>query len=94
MNLAPSTLPRCGTRVKVVRPLRWLHSLVTARMPMIGRITVIGAPIAAAKLSNVSSVVGGEDDERRRRQHAHDDDARHQPEAGAGVEHLAQFHAR
>jgi len=37
--------------------------------------------------------VGSEDDERGRRQHTHDDDARHQPEAGAGVEHLAQFHA-
>ena len=54
MNLAPRTLPRCGTSVKVVRPLRWLHSLVTARMPMIGRITVMGAPMAAAKLSKVS----------------------------------------
>ena len=50
-NFAPSTRPRCGTRVKVVRPLRWLHSLVTARIPIIGRMTVIGAPMAAAKLS-------------------------------------------
>ncbi len=53
-NFAPSTRPRWGTRVNVVRPLRWLHSLVTARMAIIGRITVIGAPMAAAKLSNVS----------------------------------------
>ena len=50
-NLLSSTRPRCGTRVKVVSPLRWLHSLVTARMPIIGRMIVIGAPMAAAKLS-------------------------------------------
>ena len=56
-NFAPSTRPRCGTRVKVVSPLRWLHSLVTARIAMIGRMIVIGAPMAAAKLSKVSCVV-------------------------------------
>ena len=27
--LAAITRPRCGTSVNVVRPLRWLHSLVT-----------------------------------------------------------------
>ena len=45
------TRPRCGTRVNVVSPLRWLHSLVTDRIAMIGRITAIGKPIAAAKVS-------------------------------------------
>ena len=49
--LAAITRPRCGTRVKVVSPLRWLHSLVTERIAIIGRITVIGKPIAAAKVS-------------------------------------------
>ena len=49
--LAPITRPRCGTRVNVVSPLRWLHSLVTARIAIIGRITDIGRPIAVAKLS-------------------------------------------
>ena len=48
---APITRPRCGTRVKVVSPLRWLHSLVTDRIAIIGRITVIGMPIAAANVS-------------------------------------------
>ena len=45
------TRPRCGTSVNVVRPVRWLHSLVTERIAIIGRMTAIGKPIAAAKLS-------------------------------------------
>ena len=49
--LAPITRPRCGTRVNVVSPLRWLHSLVTDRIATIGRMTAIGKPIAAAKVS-------------------------------------------
>ena len=49
--LAPITRPRLGTSVKVVSPLRWLHSLVTARIAITGRITDIGRPIAVAKLS-------------------------------------------
>ena len=43
------TRPRCGTRVNVLSPLRWVHSLVTERIATIGRITAIGNPIAAAK---------------------------------------------
>jgi hypothetical protein len=43
---APMTRPRCGTRVNVVRQLRWLHSLVTDRIAIIGRMTAIGKPIA------------------------------------------------
>ena len=50
-TLAPITRPRCGTRVNVVRPLRWVHSLVTDRIAMTGSSTVIGMPIAAPKLS-------------------------------------------
>ena len=49
--LAPMTRPRLGTSANVVSPLRWLHSLVTARIAIIGRITDIGNPIAAAKFS-------------------------------------------
>lgn len=49
--LAPITRPRLGTRVKVVRPLRWLHSLVTARIAIMGRISVIGKPTAREKVS-------------------------------------------
>ena len=37
---------RCGTRAKVVSPLRWLHSEVTDRIAMIGRISDIGTLIA------------------------------------------------
>ena len=47
--LAPITRPRLGTSVNVVSPLRWLHSLVTARIAMIGRITDIGNPLALTK---------------------------------------------
>ena len=49
--LAPITRPRLGTSVNVVSPLRWLHSLVTARIAIIGRITDIGNPIALTKFS-------------------------------------------
>ena len=51
IDLAPITRPRLGTSVNVVSPLRWLHSLVTARIAIIGRITDKGRPIADAKLS-------------------------------------------
>ncbi len=54
-NLAPRTRPRLGTSVKVVSAVRWLHSLVTARTPMIGRRMDIGMPTAAANESNVRS---------------------------------------
>ena len=50
MTLAAMTRFRCGTRVNVVRPLRWLHSPVIDRMAIIGRTTVIGKPIALAKV--------------------------------------------
>ena len=55
MPIAPTafaaiTRPRLGTRVKVVSPLRWLHSLVTERIATMGSTTAIGKPIAAAKL--------------------------------------------
>ncbi len=56
--LASRTRPRCGTRVNVVSPVRWLHSEVTARIATIGRITDIGAPMAAANDSYVWSDSG------------------------------------
>ena len=37
MNLATTTRDRFGSRVKVTSPLRWLASLVTSMMMMIGR---------------------------------------------------------
>ncbi len=49
-SLPAITRERCGTRVKVVRPLRWLHSAVTDRIAMIGRISDIGTLIAAVKV--------------------------------------------
>ena len=49
--LAEMTRPRCGTSVNVVSPVRWLHSLVTDRIAIIGRMTAIGKPIAVAKVS-------------------------------------------
>ena len=56
--LAQTTRPRCGTSVNVVRPLRWLHSLVTDKMAMIGKMIVIGTPMAAAKLLYVIASSG------------------------------------
>ena len=46
--LAAMTRPRCGTRVNVVSPLRWLHSLVTDKIAMTGRTMVIGIATAVA----------------------------------------------
>ena len=46
MALASRTRPRWGTRVKVASPERWLHSEVTDSTAMIGRMTVIGTPMA------------------------------------------------
>ena len=68
--LAAITRPRCGTSVNVVRPLRWLHSLVTDRIAIIGRMTAIGKPIAAAKVVVGELVVGREEDDRGGGEHA------------------------
>ena len=46
MALAATTWPRCGTSVKVVSPLRWLHSPVTDKIAITGRMTVIGMLMA------------------------------------------------
>ena len=48
--LASTIRPRWGTRAKVVRPVRWLHSLVTDRIAMIGSASVSGTLIAAVKV--------------------------------------------
>ena len=50
-SLASTTRLRLGTMVNVVRPVRWLHSLVIERAAMIGSTIVIGMPMAPAKLS-------------------------------------------
>jgi hypothetical protein len=42
--------------VKVVRPLRCVHSLVTERMASIGRMMATGTPTAAPKLSKVRAL--------------------------------------
>jgi hypothetical protein len=52
--LATTMRDRCGTRVNVVSPVRWLHSLVTARIATSGRITTTGKRIAVAKVEKVS----------------------------------------
>ena len=49
-TLAAITRFRCGTSVNVVRPVRWLHSPVIDKIAMIGSTTVIGNPIALAKV--------------------------------------------
>ena len=44
------TLERCGTSVKVVSPVRWLHSAVTESTAIMGRITDSGKPVAKVKV--------------------------------------------
>ncbi len=56
--LARMTRPRLGTSVNVVRPVRWLHSLVIERIAIIGSTTAIGKPMAAAKLPYVRASSG------------------------------------
>src|SRR5688500_13264769 len=56
--LPPMTFPRRGTSVNVVSPLRWLHSLVTARIATTGSTIVIGTPMAAAKAPYATSASG------------------------------------
>ena len=41
---------RCGIRVNVVSPVRWLHSLVTARIAISGRMITTGKRMAVAKV--------------------------------------------
>jgi hypothetical protein len=48
--LAVMIRPRCGISVNVVRPVRWLHSLVTARIATSGRIITTGKRMAVAKV--------------------------------------------
>ena len=50
MALAVMIRLRCGTRVKVVSPVRWLHSLVTARIAISGRMMTTGNRMAVAKV--------------------------------------------
>ena len=51
ITLAAITRPRHGTSVYVVRPVRWLYSLVTDRIAMIGSTTDSGMPIAVENVS-------------------------------------------
>jgi hypothetical protein len=48
--LASTIRLRCGTRAKVVRPVRWLHSPVTDRIAMIGSRSVVGTLIAVVNV--------------------------------------------
>ena len=90
--LAVITRPRCGTSVNVVSPLRWLHSLVTERIATIGRIDRHReADRGGEGLVGDWSSSGAKTMVAAGREHGQDADARHQPEAGAGVEHLAQL---
>ena len=50
MALAAMIRLRCGTRVNVVSPVRWPHSLVTERIAISGRMTTTGNRMAVAKV--------------------------------------------
>ena len=79
--------------MNVVSPVRWLHSPVIDRIAMMGSTIVIGKPIAAANVLWVSSSSGAKRIVPTVASDAHDHEAGHQPEPGAGVEHLAQLDA-
>ena len=53
-SLATAMRARLGSRVKVTRPVRWLHSAVTARMPSTGSRMLCGVAVAPTKLRYVS----------------------------------------
>ena len=53
-QLRDATRARLGSRVKVTRPVRWLHSAVTARMPSTGSSRLCGVAVAPTKLMKVS----------------------------------------
>ena len=75
----------------VVRPVRWLYSLVIDKIAMIGSTTESGMPIAVEKVSSVIASSGAQRITAAVARTDDDADAGHQPEAGAGVEHLAQL---
>ncbi len=91
-TLAAMTWPRCGTSVNVISPVRWLHSLVTDRIAMTGSSSAIGKPIGRTEdvgssrfssgTNRMQPIVASRGDDR---------DAHHEPEARAGVEHLAEL---
>ena len=62
---AAMTRCRCGTRVNEVSPLRWLHSLVTERMAMIGQDDRHRDADGRAEGAVADLGVGGEDDDGR-----------------------------
>jgi hypothetical protein len=47
MALASTTRPRCGTKVNVARPARWVHSEVIDKAARMGKMIVIGTPMAS-----------------------------------------------
>ena len=89
--MATRTRERTGTSAKVIIPVRWDHSEVTSRMPATGSRTAAGCSPTSSTAANVwsaASPVTSADD--------HDDDGERdggdlQPEAGAGVDDLAQL---
>ena len=91
--LASRTLPRCGTRVNVVSPVRWLHSPVIDEDRDDRQHDRHREADRRGERVVGQVLIGGEEDRPDRGEDAHDDDAGHQPEPGAGVEHLAQLDA-
>ena len=103
MTITPSTSPaaslalitrmRFGTSVKVISAVRCDHSELTSRMPTIGSRMAGGRDREREHVAEDELVGVGEDAEQ------HDDGERErrddqlQPEAGAGVDHLAQLDA-
>ena len=91
ISLAPRTRERTGTSAKVIIPVRWDHSEVTSRMPATGSRKAAGF--------SPTSRTDGEGVVRRVADDRADDDDDHgdrdggdlEPEAGAGVDHLAQL---
>ena len=91
---APITRIRRGTSVNVISAVRCDHSELTSRMPTIGSRMLAGV-IASANMSRkISSSVSPKMHNAARRRERQDRDDQLQPEAGAGVDHLAQLDER
>ena len=90
-SLAPRTRERTGTSAKVIIPVRWDHSEVTSRMPAIGSRTAAGlSPTSRTDGERVVRRVADEQADDHG-DHGERDGGDLQPEAGAGVDHLAQL---
>ena len=90
-SLATTTRERAGTSVKVIMPVRCVHSEVTSRMPAIGSRTAAGLIPTSRTPAKVRSAASPRGEAQDDDQGGERDCGDLHPEAGAGVEDLAQL---